>query len=114
MTSGSKIVPNDSHELDLVASQRGILNELERHGYLVERQSAAAAGGTICRHPGAPDLLVRDDGRIELLSGQAYAHRPLRRQEPAKRIHWGRGLLFVALLGVIAFVGLLIFGMIAG
>jgi hypothetical protein len=68
----------------------------------------------ICRHPTAPNLLVRDDGRIELLSGKSETQGWLHSQPLVKRIHRGRALLFLTLLGVTTFLGLLIVAMIVG
>src|SRR4051794_39089163 len=70
MTTGSSIVPSDCDERQVLASKQGVLQELERHGYVAEPPTAGSGSVTICRHAAAPNLLVRDDGRIELLSGQ--------------------------------------------
>ena len=114
MTTGSRIVPSNRDERHVLASQTGVLQELERHGYVAEPHSAGSPGGTICRHPAAPDLLVCDDGRMELLSGQADTQALLLSQPPLKRIHRGRALLFVTLLCVTTFIGLLVVAMIVG
>jgi hypothetical protein len=114
MTTGSSIIPNDRDERRVLASQKGVLQELERHGYVAEPLSARSPGVTICRHPAAPNLLVRDDGRIELLSDQPDTQGLLLSQPPVKRIHRGRALLFLTLLCVTAFLGLLVVAMIVG
>jgi hypothetical protein len=114
MTSGSSIVPSGSDESHVPASKKGVLQELERHGYVAEPLSAGPPGVMICRHPAAPNLLVRDDGRIELLSGKSETQGWLHSQPLVKRIHRGRALLFLTLLGVTTFLGLLIVAMIVG
>jgi len=114
MTIGSRIIPGRRDEPDVLASRERVLRELERHGYVAELHSAGSSGGTICRHPAAPNLLVCDDGRMELLSGQSDRQGFLLSQPPAKRIHRGRALLFLALLGATTFLGLLVVAMILG
>ena len=114
MAAGSGIVPTSGDERDVPPSQQGVLKELERHGYVAELHSTERPHGTICRHPAAPNLLVRPDGRIELLSRQPETQaRPLS-QPLAKQVHWGRGLLFLTLLGAATFIGLLVVAMIVG
>ena len=114
MTTGSSIVPGDFDERHVVASKMSVLQELERHGYLAEPLSAGSAGVTICRHPAAPNLLVRDDGGIELLRGQPDTQGRLFPQPLVKRVHRGRALLFFTLLGATTFLGLLVVAMIVG
>ena len=112
MNNAGTMVSGRHDERHALASHSGVLNELERHGYVMEPHSPGRFGGTICRHPSAPNLLVRADGLIELLGVQP--DRGMLSQPPAKRIHWGRGLVFLTLLGIVSLIGLLIVGMIAG
>jgi hypothetical protein len=107
MSIGEKAVVSnpERHVLDLEKDR--VLQELERHGYVAEPHLAGSPGGAIYRHPAAPSLLVRDDGRIELLSGQPVTQPLMVSQPPLKRILWGRSMLFLAFLCVATFVGLL-------
>lgn len=113
MAVGSGIVPSTRDERDVPPSQQGVLQELESHGYVAELQSMDSPDGTICRRPAGPNLLVRPDGRIELLRGQQDLRGRLS-QPLVGRVHWGRGVLFLTLLGVTTFVGLLVVAMIVG
>jgi hypothetical protein len=113
MRTGSRIVFSGRDERHVLASQEGVLQELERQGYVAEPHSAVSPSGMICRHPAAPDLLVCDDGRIELLRSQPNAQNLLLSQ-PLKRIHRGRTLLILALLCGATFLGLLVVAMIVG
>jgi len=109
MTMGSVTVSGKPDERHVPDSQR-VLRELERHGYVIEPHSAGSPGGAICRHPAAPSLLVFDDGRIELIGGRPA----MSSQVPLNPIRWRRGLLFLALLCVATFLGLLMVGAIVG
>jgi hypothetical protein len=92
----------------------GVLNELKRRGYVAAAHSGRPDRGVICNHPTGPSLLVCDDGRLELLSGEEVTETFIQSQVPANRIRWRRALPFLALLPLAAFLGLLIVGMIAG
>jgi len=113
MTTGSRIVPGHRDERDVLASREGVLKELERHGYVAEPHSAGSSGGTICRHPAAPNLLVCDDGRLELLNVKPNPQM-IQSQRPLSGIRWRRGMLFLTLLGAATFLGLLVVAMILG
>jgi hypothetical protein len=91
-----------------------VVEELERHGYVAEPPPAGSSGVAICRHPAAPSVLVCDDGRMELLSGQPEIQPLTASPPPARRIHWGRATLFLAILGATTFLGLLVVAMIVG
>jgi hypothetical protein len=91
-----------------------VLRELGRRGYVVEPPSAESQSLTICRHDERPDLVVRHDGRIELLSEGSDIRESLQVGFSEKRLHRGRALLFLALLGIATFLGLLVFAMIVG
>ena len=114
MTIDRRTVVRSPERHVLESEKDRVLQELERHGYVAEPHSAGSSGGTICRHPAAPNLLVCDDGRMELLSGRSDRRGSLLSQPPAKRIHRGRALLFLALLGATTFLGLLVVAMILG
>ena len=113
MRTDSRIIPLHD-EMRVTAPQEDVLRELERHGYVAEPVSAAVPGGTLCRHPAAPNLVVRDDGRIELLIGQPNTENFLPWQPPVKRIYRGRTLLVLALLCASIFLGLIVVAMIVG
>jgi len=89
-----------------------VVKELERSGYVAEPDFAGRPGVTVYRHPVAPGLLVDNDGRTEVLSSEPKAQTVLG-PEP-KRIHWGRGLLFLVVLGGMTFLGLLVVAMVVG
>jgi hypothetical protein len=113
MSSESETLPTIREDRFVMGSRMaGVVQELQRHRYVADPH-LEGTGGTICRHPSAPTLLVRDDGRIELVGGQrasdAVVHLP-----PAKRIRWGRSVVFLALIGAAAFLGLLVVAMIVG
>ena len=111
MTTDKRMVPTGLDEPPVLAAQRRVMQELERHGYLADRPSAGSL--TVYRHPTAPSLLVRDDGRLELLSDEPRIQSQLL-QPRAKRIHRGRALLVISLLGATTFLGLLVVAMILG
>jgi|SRR5436190_23192024 len=115
MTISGRTVPNDRDERQVLDSQKGrALRELEKHGYVADPYLAELPRGSVYRHPVAPSLLVRDDGRLELLSGQPDPQ-PLTASQPRSNgIRWRRGLVFLALLGAATFVGLLLVAMILG
>ena len=114
MTTGNSIIAGSRDERPVLASPKVVVQELERQGYVAEPDLSGSLGGVICRHPAAPSLLVRDDGRLELLSGQPDAQAFQRSQPPLKRVHWGRGLIFLTLLCATTFLGLLVVAMIVG
>lgn len=90
------------------------LQELERHGYVAHPQVTEWPAGIMLRHPVAPDLLVCDDGRIELPSGQSIKHMPLQSPPARKKIRWGRTLMIATLLFVSALLGLILMVLIVG
>ena len=103
-----------SEEPDAPEARRSsVIRELERYGYIVERHSLSAPGA-ICRHSAAPPLLVAEDGRLELLEGQRGDRITMPTQLSPRRIYRGRALLFLALLALATFVGLLLVAMIVG
>ena len=104
--------PDERNVLD--SPRRKVVQELERHGYVVDPNAAGSPGLTIYRHSAAPSLMVCDDGRLELPGGQPHTQTVMLWQAPTKRVHWGRGLLFLTLLGATTFVGLLIVAMVVG
>ena len=104
-------IRDEHHHLDL--QQVKAVQELERHGYVAEPQPSGSLGGVICRHAVAPSLLVGDDGRVEVLGGQPARH-ALAPSPPQNRIRWRRTLLFLALLGLVTFLGLLAVGIVVG
>src|SRR3954464_12057119 len=108
MTISGRTVVDDRDERHVLDSQKGrALQELERHGYVADPHLAELPRGSVYRHPVAPSLLVRDDGRVELLSGQPDTHP----QPRMNGVRWRRGLAFLALLGAATFAGLLVVAM---
>ena len=102
-------------EVDAPEARRtGVIRELERYGYVVEPHSLLAPAGAVCRHSAAPPLLVAEDGRLELLEGQPTNRFTTPRQLSGRRIYRGRALLFLGLLALATFVGLLLVAMIVG
>lgn len=115
MTIGGTTVPAHRDERHDLESQKGrVVRELERHGYVAEPHSAESPGGVICRHAVAPSLLVHDDGRMELLSGQPAMQAVRLSQSSLNPIRWRRALLVLALLCGAAFLGLLMVAMVVG
>ena len=115
MLTSRKTLPSKPDERPVLDPQKGkVLRELERHGYVAEQHLAGSPGGAVYRHPVAPSMLVWDDGRIELLGGEPDPQDLGYSQRPAKRIRWDRSLLFLALLGVTVFLGLLVVAMVVG
>ena len=115
MTTGMTTVPSVRDERDVLDSQKvRVVRELERHGYVAEPNPAGSPGGSICRHPAAPSLLVCDDGRIELLSGQPVTQPLVLSPLSPNRIRWRRSLLFLTLLGVATFLGLILVALVVG
>ena len=115
MTAIGRTVPDNRDERHVLDAQKGrALQELERHGYVADPHLADLPRGSVYRHPVAPSLLVRDDGRVELLSSQPdmQPHRGYRPR--ANSIRWTRGLAFLTLLGAATFVSLLVIAMIVG
>src|SRR4051812_32849042 len=100
MTNGGRTVLGNRDEQHVLDAQKGrALQELESHGYVADPHLAELPRGSVYRHPAAPSLLVRDDGRVELLSGQSDTQ-PLRPSQPrVNGIRWRRGLAFLTLLG---------------
>jgi hypothetical protein len=114
MTNGGLPVPSSAEERQLLDPQKArVLQELEKQGYAIEPTSAPSLGGTICRHPVAPALLVCDDGRLELLNVKPNPQM-IQSQRPLSGIRWRRGMLFLTLLGAATFLGLLVVAMILG
>jgi hypothetical protein len=115
MSSARSVVPKDSLDRLLSDPQsRTVVQELETYGYVTETGLPGSSGGAICRHPSAPDLLVHDDGRLELATRDAALQPVTLLQPESPRIRWGRTMLVLAIGGVIAFLGVLLFGMIVG
>jgi len=114
MTVGTRAVATKADERLVVSGKTSVLQELERQGYLLEPQPPGSGTGVICRHLNAPNLLVRDDGRVELLSTQPDAQALMLPPYPINRIRWRRGMLILTLLGVATFLGLLMVAMIVG
>ena len=115
MTIGGKTVHDDDDERHVLEAQKGrALQELERHGYVADRHLADLPRGSVYRHPVAPSLLVRDDGRVELLSSQPEAQSHKFSRPRRNGIRWTRGLAFLTLLGAATFVGLILVAMIVG
>ncbi len=112
MTIGGRAVVSNPERHVLDSQKDRVLQELERHGYVAEPHLAGSPGGVICRHTVAPSLLVCDDGRIELLSGQPDTQALMLSQPPLNRIRWRRSLLFLTLLCVATFVGLLLWALV--
>jgi ABC-type Fe3+-siderophore transport system permease subunit len=105
---------SDPGQLVLETRRNSVLQELEKHGYVVEPHDVGSGFVALCRHPAAPSMLVGEDGRLQLLEGQPYPQARTLSQFPVDRIRWPRVLLFIAVLAVIAFVGLLLVGMLVG
>ena len=116
MASDRTLVPTDPDGRHVAEDLRRarVLQELERQGYVIEPPSAPPSRDAICRHPVAPSLLVKEDGQLELLNVQPHPQSFHSASPPLKRIHWPRGLLFLAVLGVVTFLGLLVVAMIVG
>jgi len=115
MITGGMPVPSSADAPQILDPQKArVLQELERQGYVVEPTSAPSLGGTICRHPVAPALLVCGDGRIELLNVRPNPQMMIDPQPPLNGIRWRRGMLFLTLLGAATFLGLLVVAMILG
>jgi hypothetical protein len=90
------------------------MRELERHGYVADIYATGAGGGLVFRHAAAPSLTVHDDGRIELPGGQLAAQALPAVPPGRRRIRWTRTLLFLTLLGVTIFAGLIVTALIVG
>jgi len=113
MTSSARIV-RSGHGHNLPESKLNVVRELERHGYVADPYSTEEDGGALFRHAAAPSLIVHHNGRIELPTGQRVSQGFLPLQPPRKRIRWTRTLLFLAMLGAMAFVGLIVTALIVG
>jgi hypothetical protein len=114
MTSDASIVrgtPDEPHHLE---TKDRVGRDLERHGYVADPYATDAGGGALYRHAVAPSLIVHDDGRIELPSGQRTAQSLLPAQLERKRIRWRRALPFLALLCAAIFLGLIATALIVG
>ena len=115
MKTERRIRPDNRDEHSVLDSRKlTVLRELERYGYVAEPHSAASPNGAICRHPAAPSLLVCDDGRMELLSGRADRLAVMPSQPVPNPIRRARALLFLALLCITSFLGLLLVAMVVG
>src|SRR6478672_9493333 len=99
MTNDGRTVATISGQPVVDSPRAKVLQELERHGYVAEPHSASAPGGAVYRHPAAPRLLVDDDGRIELLSGQPDTRRAVLPHARTNPVRWGRAMVFFTLLG---------------
>ena len=114
MMSGPKIVRSYHDEPHALDSRDGVVGELQRHGYVADTYSTEPGGGVLFRHAAAPSLIVHDDGRIELPSGQPMAQSLSAVTPRSTRIRWSRTLLFLALLGMTVFLGLIVTALIVG
>ena len=82
------------------------LQELRRHGYVEDLDVPAGFRGCRLHHPFAPDLLLGEDGLIEVPLGQPVkAAVPAPRREQEHRIFWGRGFAVLALIALLTFLG---------
>ncbi len=95
-------------------SKHSVARELERHGYVADRYSTEPSAGALFRHAVAPSLILHDDGRIELPSGQRTNQALLPAGARPTRIRWSRTLLFLALLCATIFLGLIVTALIVG
>lgn len=82
-----------------------VLQELERHGYVRDPGSVPSPEGMLLRHPSAPDLVLGDDGRLDLLFIQP-AEAAVQSRVATRRVFWRRSLSFLALLAILTFLGL--------
>jgi hypothetical protein len=86
------------------------LQELMRHGYVPD--SRPIAGGLLLRHQFAPDLILKEDGSVDVPLGQRLKLEPVQPAAPRRRKRrWFRGLLI--LIGL-ALYTMLAFAIIAG
>jgi hypothetical protein len=82
-----------------------VLQELERYGYVRDPESAPSPRGMLMRHPSAPDLVLGDDGRLDLLFIQP-TEVAVQSRVVTRRVFWRRGLSFLTLLVILTFLGL--------
>lgn len=111
MTSGTRIARREGDERHPSKSMDNVVRELERHGYVADPYSMDPGAGALFRHAAAPNLVVHEDGRIELPSGQLATQSLL---PPPARIRWRRTLLVVTLLCAAIFMGLIVTALIVG
>ena len=84
-----------------------VLRELARHGYVADTPSTEGQRPVLLRHPAAPDLLLRDDGFIELPLGQPLRNNATTGLDRVRgKVHWGRGVMVVLLLTLLSVFGL--------
>jgi len=107
MSDASVLTENevpDAGQQQVQAHCLATLKELSRHGYVADHRSPEIPGAILLRHPGAPDLVLRGDGTLELPPGQ-----PLKAYPPASAANkpsWRRALFIVLLLAAYTFVTL--------
>ena len=83
------------------------MRELVRSGYAVDPDAEAA--GLVLRHKVAPDLILHEDGAIELAVSPPRQRRGRKAPPPARRISWRRTFL-VAFLGMVGWSSSVLLG----
>ena len=94
---------------DAIGTPRVIaaMRELVRSGYAVDPD--AEGPGLLLRHKVAPDLIVQQDGAIELAVSQPRQRRGRKAPRQAGRISWRRTFL-VAFVGMVAWSSSVLLG----
>lgn len=88
-----------------------VLQELTRHGYVPDAHPLSGQKGILLRHPTAPDLLLREDGTVDVpLNQRSRMDAPATPLTPVtqRKIMWRRGLLFLAVLAITTLLSLTI------
>ena len=83
------------------------MRELARSGYAVDPDAEAA--GLLLRHKVAPDLILHEDGAIELAISQPRQRHGRKAPRQAGRISWRRTFL-VAFVGMVAWSSSVLLG----